>query len=65
MNVIHLSVSLQIKCSEYWPVVGQTVTYGHVTVTSQEVEERAHFVIRTFLLKITGVKELRQHMHSL
>ena len=32
------------------------MTYGHVTVTSQEEEERADFVIRTFILKVKAVR---------
>ena len=46
----------QDKCDEYWPEPGTTTTYGHVTVTSQEEEERADFLIRTFILKVKAVR---------
>ena len=46
----------QDKCDEYWPERGTTTTYGHVTVTSQQEEERADFVIRTFILKVKVVR---------
>ena len=46
----------QDKCDEYWPELGTTTTYGHVTVRSQEEEERADFVIRTFTLRVKGVR---------
>ena len=46
----------QVKCDEYWPELGTTTTYGHVTVRSQEEEERADFVIRTFTLRVKAVR---------
>nr|KAG5693263.1 hypothetical protein BaRGS_000845 [Batillaria attramentaria] len=45
------------KCEEYWPAAGKTQTYGHVTVRGLEVEERADFVIRPFMLKVKGAGE--------
>ena len=49
-------ICFQDKCDEYWPEPGTTTTYGHVTVTSQDEEERADFVIRTFILKVKAVR---------
>ena len=49
-------ICFQDKCDEYWPEPGTTTTYGHVTVTSQEEDERADFVIRTFILKVKAVR---------
>ena len=49
-------ICFQDKCDEYWPEPGTTTTYGHVTVTSQKEEERADFVIRTFILKVKAVR---------
>ncbi|KAK7089830.1 hypothetical protein V1264_024400 [Littorina saxatilis] len=42
------------KCDEYWPAVGKTVAHGHVIVKATEEEERADFIIRTFILKVKG-----------
>ena len=51
-----MRICFQDKCDEYWPEPGTTTTYGHVTVNSKEEEERADFVIRTFILKVKTVK---------
>ncbi|KAK7493646.1 hypothetical protein BaRGS_00015158, partial [Batillaria attramentaria] len=42
------------KCEEYWPASGKSQTYGHVTVKGLEEQQRADFVIRSFVLKATG-----------
>ncbi|KAK7461590.1 hypothetical protein BaRGS_00038675, partial [Batillaria attramentaria] len=42
------------KCEEYWPASGKSQTYGHVTVRGLEEQQRADFVIRSFVLKATG-----------
>ena len=47
----------QDKCDEYWPAPGNTTTYGHVTVASQEESMRANFVVRTFHLQVNGVRK--------
>nr|KAG5686704.1 hypothetical protein BaRGS_003031 [Batillaria attramentaria] len=39
------------KCEEYWPASGKSQTYGHVTVKGLEEQQRADFVIRSFVLK--------------
>ena len=39
----------RIKCDQYWPSRG-TETYGHITVTLQDVQELASYCIRTFLI---------------
>ncbi|PVD24661.1 hypothetical protein C0Q70_15146 [Pomacea canaliculata] len=39
------------KCEEYWPSVGTTKTYGHVTVTAFKTDTRADFVVRYFVLE--------------
>ncbi|XP_025108251.1 receptor-type tyrosine-protein phosphatase kappa-like [Pomacea canaliculata] len=39
------------KCEEYWPSVGTTKTYGHVTVTALKTDTRADFIIRYFVLE--------------
>ncbi|XP_025108223.1 receptor-type tyrosine-protein phosphatase kappa-like isoform X3 [Pomacea canaliculata] len=39
------------KCEEYWPPVGTTKTYGHVTVTALKTDSRADFVIRHFVVE--------------
>ncbi|KAK7486547.1 hypothetical protein BaRGS_00022213, partial [Batillaria attramentaria] len=38
------------KCEEYWPASGKSQTYGHVTVRSLEEQQRADYVIRSFVL---------------
>nr|KAG5686699.1 hypothetical protein BaRGS_003026 [Batillaria attramentaria] len=44
------------KCEEYWPASGKSQTYGHVTVRGLEEQQRADFVIRSFVLKATGAQ---------
>nr|KAG5704335.1 hypothetical protein BaRGS_012644 [Batillaria attramentaria] len=44
------------KCEEYWPASGKSQTYGHVTVKGLEEQQRADFVIRSFVLKATGAQ---------
>ncbi|XP_025108233.1 uncharacterized protein LOC112572662 isoform X9 [Pomacea canaliculata] len=39
------------KCEEYWPSVGTTKTYGHVTVTALKADTRADFVVRHFVVQ--------------
>ncbi|PVD24656.1 hypothetical protein C0Q70_15140 [Pomacea canaliculata] len=39
------------KCEEYWPSVGTTKTYGHVTVTALKTDTRADFVVRHFVVQ--------------
>ncbi|PVD24655.1 hypothetical protein C0Q70_15139 [Pomacea canaliculata] len=39
------------KCEEYWPSVGTTKTYGHVTVTALKTDTRADFVVRYFVVQ--------------
>ncbi|XP_025108277.1 receptor-type tyrosine-protein phosphatase kappa-like [Pomacea canaliculata] len=45
------STNTQEKCEEYWPPVGTTKTYGHVTVTALKTDTRADFIVRTFVLE--------------
>ncbi|KAK7489685.1 hypothetical protein BaRGS_00019080, partial [Batillaria attramentaria] len=42
------------KCEQYWPASGKSQTYGHVTVRAFEEQQRADYVIRSFLLKAKG-----------
>ncbi|XP_076444662.1 uncharacterized protein LOC143282781 [Babylonia areolata] len=47
------------KCHEYWPAKRQSLTTGHMEVTGLEVEERAHFIIRNFILRKKKGKDER------
>ncbi|KAK7452243.1 hypothetical protein BaRGS_00039754 [Batillaria attramentaria] len=48
------------KCEQYWPASGKSQTCGHVTVRAFEEQERADYVIRSFLLKAKGSSGERQ-----
>ncbi|KAL8560993.1 hypothetical protein ACOMHN_050073 [Nucella lapillus] len=48
------------KCHEYWPAKGKSLNTGHVEITGQEEEGRAHFVIRTFSVRKLQSPEKRQ-----
>ena len=44
---------LQVKCVQYWPdVVGQSQTYGPLSVCLTEELEFADYVMRTIELKV-------------
>lgn len=45
-----LLANTQDKCEEYWPTVGNTQTYGHVTVTALKADARADFIVRSFVV---------------
>uniref|UniRef100_A0A8D8LSC0 protein-tyrosine-phosphatase n=1 Tax=Cacopsylla melanoneura TaxID=428564 RepID=A0A8D8LSC0_9HEMI len=49
----------RIKCDQYWPSRG-TETYGHITVTLQDVQELASYCIRTFLINKGADSERRE-----
>ncbi|XP_026678795.1 receptor-type tyrosine-protein phosphatase S-like [Diaphorina citri] len=49
----------RIKCDQYWPSRG-TETYGHITVTLQDVQELASYCIRTFMINKGADSERRE-----
>ncbi|KAL8605914.1 hypothetical protein ACOMHN_059704 [Nucella lapillus] len=56
----NLKEGIKDKCHEYWPAKGESLNTGHVEITGQEEEERAHFVVRTFSVKKLQSPEQRQ-----
>ncbi|XP_076469655.1 receptor-type tyrosine-protein phosphatase alpha-like [Babylonia areolata] len=56
----NLKEGSKAKCHEYWPEKGKSLNTGHVEVAGLEVEERAHFVTRTFNIKKLQGQEKRQ-----
>ncbi|XP_025107905.1 receptor-type tyrosine-protein phosphatase kappa-like isoform X3 [Pomacea canaliculata] len=50
----------QNKCAEYWPAPDTTVTYGPVTVVGVDVQRRANFIVRTFVIKTNHNQEERE-----
>ncbi|XP_076469485.1 uncharacterized protein LOC143299877 [Babylonia areolata] len=52
------------KCAEYWPPLGETVAYGQITVTSQRMEEKTDFNVRTFSISLEGNDAERRTVHQ-
>uniref|UniRef100_A0A4W5LXT8 protein-tyrosine-phosphatase n=1 Tax=Hucho hucho TaxID=62062 RepID=A0A4W5LXT8_9TELE len=54
-----VSLSLQVKCDQYWPTRG-TETYGLIQVTLLDTVELATYSVRTFALYKSGSNEKRE-----
>ena len=47
---------LQVKCVQYWPdAVGQSQTFGSVSVSLTEEFEFSDYVVRTIELKVVEI----------
>ena len=47
----------QKKCEEYWPAQGKQRKYGVIYVANVSTQARADYVIRTFTIKMEGVRQ--------
>ena len=46
---MYLAGCAQIKCERYWPdVIGESVTYGSITVKNVDCEQFPDYTVRTF-----------------